>query len=392
MDIFELDGAFVLHTYARRKIAFERGKNATLFDQNGKDYIDFASGLGVNSVGYGNERLAAAIADQASKIIHSSNLYTIDIQALLAERIVKLSGLDARVFFANSGAEANEGAIKLARKYGQKSGRFEIITLRNSFHGRTIATLKATGQEKFHACFGPFPDGFIYAADVEDVLRRIGGKTVAVMVELVQGEGGVLPLDVKAVQNLAAELKKRDILLIVDEVQTGVFRSGEFIASIGYSIEPDIFTLAKGLGGGVPIGAVITTKKELFEYGDHASTFGGNFLSSRAAYTTLEILEELKNSGELARTIGYFTRKNGEIAAKYPRLFLGEAGVGLMRALIARDDAVQQAVLEEAHKEQVLVLRSGSSRVRMLPPLTISQEEIELGFQRLEGACRAVDS
>ncbi|MDR3163125.1 MAG: aminotransferase class III-fold pyridoxal phosphate-dependent enzyme [Helicobacteraceae bacterium] len=391
MDIFELDSAFVLHTYARRKIAFERGENATLFDQNGDDYIDFASGIGVNSVGHGNGRLAAAIADQASKIIHSSNLYTIAIQARLAERVVRLSGLDARVFFANSGAEANEGAIKLARKYGQNSGRFEIITLRNSFHGRTIATLKATGQEKFHARFGPFPDGFVYAADTEDVLRKIGGRTAAAMVELVQGEGGVLPLDEEAVRNLAAELKKRDILLIADEVQTGVFRSGEFTASIGYSIEPDIFTLAKGLGGGVPIGAVVTTKKELFEYGDHASTFGGNFLSARAAYTVLEILEEIKNSGKLARTIGYFARKNGEISAKYPRLFLGEAGVGLMRALIAKDDLIQQAVLERAHKERVLVLRSGGSRVRMLPPLTISKEEIDLGFQRLDSACRAAD-
>lgn len=390
MSLKDLDSKFVLHTYARREIDFVRGVNSTLFDDKGDDYIDFTSGIGVVSVGHGNERLASTIADQAKNIIHISNLYLIRPQAELAKRVVELSGIDARCFFANSGAEANEGAIKIARKYGEEHGeskRYKIITLQNSFHGRTITALKATGQEKMHNYFGPYPDGFAYASSVDQIVSMLDDHTVAVMLELVQGEGGVSPLDKEQVQKLAKLLKERDILLIVDEIQTGVFRTGELLASTLYEITPDIITLAKGLAGGVPIGAILTTHKDIFAAGDHGSTFGGNYLSTASALTTLEILEEYKTSGKLDEMISYFRSKCESFVADHSHLFEGETGLGLMRAFIAKDDKIQQAVIDHAHKNRVLVLKSGRNRVRMLPPLLIGKDEIDEGFARLKKAC-----
>ncbi|GHV59354.1 acetylornithine aminotransferase [Campylobacterota bacterium] len=392
MTLFEQDSEYLLHTYARRNLAFVSGRGATLREAGGEEYIDFTAGIGVASVGHGNARLAQTLTAQASSVMHTSNLYLIAPQVALAKKLVELSGLDARVFFGNSGAEANEGAIKIARKYGETSGRYEIITLDNSFHGRTIATLKATGQAKFHDHFAPFPDGFCYAENLADIYRKITPKTVAVMIELVQGEGGVQAQDKTEVQQLAAELKSRDILLIVDEIQTGVFRTGEFVASTIYGIQPDVITLAKGLAGGVPIGAVITTKKEVFSYGDHGSTFGGNFLSTAAAITTLEILHEQYASGALAQTVQHFSRRCAEFAAQHSGLFTGETGLGLMRALKAKNDDIKTQVISQAHNERVLVLNSGRSRVRMLPPLTITVAEIDEGFARLGKACSGIDA
>ncbi|MDR2152676.1 MAG: aminotransferase class III-fold pyridoxal phosphate-dependent enzyme [Helicobacteraceae bacterium] len=388
MTLKELDDAYVLHTYARGEIALSRGQNARVFDESGGDYIDFASGIGVNSIGHNNDRLVAAIADQAAKILHGSNLYLNRNQALLAEKLARLSGMDTRAFFANSGAEANECAIKIARKYGEKRGRFKIITLKNSFHGRTIATLKATGQDKFHEHFAPFPDGFVYASDLDEAAKLIDKQTIGVMVEIVQGEGGVVPLESDKLRALAKRLKKDKLLLIADEIQCGIYRCGEFLASQIYGVQPDIFTLAKGLGGGVPIGAAATTLKEVFSHGDHGSTFGGNFLATRAALTTLEILEELRESGELARTIDYFADRCRAVALNFPRLFTGVAGLGLMKALIAKDAQTRAAIMAAACENRLLVLRAGETHIRMLPPLTIGKEEIGEGFARLETACR----
>jgi acetylornithine aminotransferase len=224
MNTKELDKKYVLQTYARADVEFVKGENATLFDSEGKKYIDFTSGIAVVSVGHGNKRLSEALCKQASEIIHISNLYHIAPQAKAAQKVVETSGYDMACFFGNSGAEANEGAIKIARKYGEVDGeikRYKIITLENSFHGRTITTVKATGQEKMHNYFGPFPDGFVYAKDIDEIPSLLDDHTVAVMIELVQGEGGVEPLDKEKVQNLAKLLKQRDVLLIVDEVQTG---------------------------------------------------------------------------------------------------------------------------------------------------------------------------
>ncbi|MDR1912485.1 MAG: aminotransferase class III-fold pyridoxal phosphate-dependent enzyme [Helicobacteraceae bacterium] len=384
----ELDDRFVLHTYARREIAFERGQNATLFDEDGRDYIDFTSGIGVNSIGHNNARLVETIAKQASKILHSSNLYLIRPQIELAQKIAALCAQDSRVFFANSGAEANEGAIKLARKFGEKSGRHKIVTLKNSFHGRTIATLKATAQERFHEHFGPFPDGFIYAENLAQIETLIDRQTIGVMLEVVQGEGGIAPLDKRELQKLAALLAKKKLLLIADEIQCGIYRCGEFSAARIYDVQPDITTFAKGLGGGVPIGAVVTTLKEVFDYGDHGSTFGGNFLSASAALTTLTVLEELQKSGALQRSIDYFGDMCRSLALNFPNLFIGVAGLGLMKAIVAKDAQTQKAILDKAHEKRVLVLRAGANHIRLLPPLTIAQEEINEGFKRLEAACR----
>ena len=393
MDLQAIDQKFVLHTYARKYVNFVRGKNARIYDEEGKDYIDFTSGIGVVSVGHGNPRLADAICDQARKIIHISNLYLIEPQALLAKRLVELSGFDMRLFFANSGAEANEGAIKIARKYGEVDGqikRYKIITLKHSFHGRTITALKATGQEAMHTYFGPFPDGFVYADNIEQIPSLIDDHTVAVMIELIQGEGGVEPQDKKAVQTLAKFLREKDVLLIVDEVQTGIYRTGELLASNLYEIEPDIVTLAKGLGGGVPIGAVMTRLKDIFKPGDHGSTFGGNYLSTRAALEVVEILEEYKASGKLDEKMIYFEEKLKEIAAKFPDLFEKEVGLGFMRGLRCKNAQIQGKIIEKSFEQGVLVLKAGRNTVRFLPPVTITKEEIDEGMSRFEKALQEV--
>ncbi len=389
MNIEAIDKEYVLHTYARNYVNFTHGHNATLYDDTGQDYIDLTSGIGVVSVGHANPRLSKAICDQAKKIIHISNLFAIEPQALLAKRLVELSGYDMRLFFANSGAEANEGAIKIARKYGEVDGqikRYKIVTLKHSFHGRTITALKATGQEAMHTYFGPFPDGFVYAENIEQVPKMLDDHTVAVMIELIQGEGGVEPQDKEAVQRLAKTLKERDILLIVDEVQTGIYRTGELLASNLYEIEPDIVTLAKGLGGGVPIGAVMTRLKDIFAPGDHGSTFGGNYLSTRAALEVLDILEEEKERGSLDHRMIYFEERLKAIAAKFSNLFEKEVGLGLMRGLRAKEADIQSQIIQKAFEERVLVLKAGRNTVRFLPPLTITKEEIDEGLGRFERA------
>ncbi|OHD92303.1 MAG: acetylornithine aminotransferase [Sulfuricurvum sp. RIFOXYD2_FULL_44_160] len=380
---------YVLPTYGRQNISFTAGKNAILIDSEGKEYIDFAAGIAVCSVGHSNDRLTKAICDQVSKVIHVSNLYYIEPQAECARRIVELSGYDMKCFFGNSGAEANEGAIKIARKYGEIEGqpkRYKIITLDHSFHGRTITALKATGQESMHNYFGPFPDGFVYAKNIDEIESLIDDHTVAVMIELVQGEGGVQPQDRAKVQALAAMLKSRDVLLMVDEVQTGIYRTGEFLASNLYGIEPDVITLAKGLGGGVPIGVVMTSKKDIFAPGDHGSTFGGNYLSTAAANEVLDILEEIKESGELDEHLLYFETSLATFAKGHPAIFLEHVGLGMMRGLRVCDADTLGKIINAARDAGVIVLKAGRNTLRFLPPLTITKADIDEGFVRLEKA------
>ncbi len=390
MNIEQLDKAFVLSSYGRNYTSFVEGKGAKLYDTKGKEYIDFASGIGVSSVGHGNSTLTEAICAQAKQLIHTSNLQVIEPQAKLAEEIVKLSGYDMCCFFGNSGAEANEAAIKIVRKYGEthfEKKRYKVITLEHSFHGRTITTVKATGQDSFHSPhFSPYPDGFSYVSEIDAVYEAIDEETVAVMIELVQGEGGVQPFEKKEIQTLTKTLKKRGILLIVDEVQTGVYRTGEFLASNLYEIEPDVITLAKGLAGGVPIGVAMTSLKEIFAPGDHGSTFGGNFLSTRAGLAVLEVLTAEKRSGALAERIVMFDAQLSRIAKKYTSLFTAQVGIGLMLGLRAASSDLQQQVLQQAFEEGLIVLKAGRNTVRFLPPLTISEEEINEGFERFEKA------
>ncbi len=389
----KMDRDFILHSYGRNYVNFTHAKGAKVWDAEGAEYIDFTSGIGVVSVGHANERVSDAICDQAKKIIHISNLYLIEPQAKLAKSLVEKSGYDMRCFFANSGAEANEGAIKIARKYGEVDGepkRYKVITLRHSFHGRTISTLKATGQEKMHHYFGPYPDGFVYADDIDHIASLIDDHTVCVMIELVQGEGGVEPQDKAKVQQLAKLLKERDVLLAIDEVQTGIYRTGELFASNLYEIEPDIITVAKGLGNGVPIGVVMTRLKEIFKPGDHGSTFGGNYLVTRAAYEVLEILEGYKNSGGLDEAMLYFETQLKSLAGRYPAIVEKDVGVGLMRGLRIRSAEMLSALVEQSFRERLLVLKAGRNTLRFLPPLTIGRDEIDEGFARLEKAFAAL--
>ena len=388
MTLEQQDKQYVLQTYARDYTNFVKGVSSTLYDENGKDYIDFASGIGVNSVGHGNEVLTSALCEQAKNIIHISNLQVIEPQAKLAQKIVELSGYDMGIFFANSGAEANEGAIKIARKYGETKfdkKRYKVITLEHSFHGRTITTVKATGQESFHTPnFSPYPDGFSYEKNIEDVYKAIDPETVAVLIELVQGEGGVQPFEKEEIQQLATHLKSKNILLIVDEVQTGVYRTGEFLASNLYEIEPDIITLAKGLGGGVPIGAVMTKHKEILSAGDHGSTFGGNYLSTAAGLAVLDVLKPMYDDGLIDETLLYFSEKLKVIASNYDNLFEKEVGLGLMRGLRAKSVEVQGSIIKKSMAEGLVVLKAGRNTVRFLPSITITKSEIDEGFKRFE--------
>ena len=385
-NIKDLDKKYVLPTYARADVEFVSGDNAKLYDANGKRYIDFASGIAVCSVGHANKRVNDAICNQLSKLTHTSNLYYIAPQAKAAQKIVEASGYDMKCFFGNSGAEANEGAIKIARKFGEKEGeikRYKVITLQHSFHGRTITTVKATGQAYMHNYFGPYPDGFVYADDINHVESLVDDHTCAVMIELVQGEGGVQPLDREAVQKLAKFLKSKDVLLIIDEVQTGVYRTGKFLASNYYDIEPDIVTLAKGLGGGVPIGVVMTTHKDVFSAGDHGSTFGGNFLSTTAACEVMDILDEMYDDGTLQKSINYFDDALEKFYSAHRDIFTSKVGIGMMCGLRVKDGDTLAKIILNAREEGVIVLRAGRDTLRLLPALTITKEEIDEGFEAL---------
>jgi len=389
MSIQELDKKYVLPTYARADVEFVRGENATLFDADGKKYIDFTSGIGVVSVGHANKRVADAICEQVNAITHISNLYYIAPQAKAAQKVVEASGYDMQCFFGNSGAEANEGAIKIARKHGERDGeikRYKIITLNHSFHGRTITTVKATGQESMHNYFGPFPDGFVYADGIDEIESLLDDHTAGVMIELIQGEGGVEPQDKEKVQKLAKLLKEKEIPLIIDEVQTGCYRVGEFTASQAYGIEPEIITLAKGVGGGVPVGIVMTTLKEVLSAGDHGSTFGGNYLSARAVCEVVDILDELKASGDLEITSLMFNNALENFYKKHQHLFTQQVGIGMMCGLRVKDADTLTSIINNARDNGVMLLKAGRNTLRFLPPLTITKEEIDEGFKALTSA------
>jgi len=393
MNTQELDKKYVLPTYARVDVEFVSGKNARLTDSNGKNYIDFTSGIGVVSVGHANERVNSAITKQISNITHTSNLYNIAPQAKAAQKMVEASGYDMQCFFGNSGAEANEGAIKIARKFGERDGeikRYKIITLQHSFHGRTITTVKATGQESMHNYFGPFPDGFVYADDIAQIESLLDDHTAGVMIELVQGEGGVQPQDKEAVQNLEKLLKSRNILLMVDEVQTGGYRTGEFLASQVYGITPDIVTLAKGVGGGVPIGVVMTSLKGVLTAGDHGSTFGGNYLSTAAACEVMDILSELRANGELKSITEYFNQELEKFYSSHRNLFTSKVGIGLMCGLRVKNAETLSEIISNAKDNGVMVLKAGRNTLRFLPPLTITKEEIDEGFNSLKSAVSSI--
>ncbi|HIY39081.1 MAG TPA: aspartate aminotransferase family protein [Candidatus Agathobaculum merdigallinarum] len=374
------ENKYVMNTYGRFPIALDHGEGATVWDVEGKKYIDLASGIGVNCMGYNNKAIIDAITNQAHKLMHVSNLFTTEPMVQVAKKLVEKTHLNGKVFFANSGAEANEGAIKLARKYSfdkYGEGRYKIVTLVNSFHGRTVTTLKATGQERFHNYFFPFTEGFDYAVanDFDAVRQKADEMTCAVMMELVQGEGGVLPLDREFVKQVEAFCREKDILLIIDEVQTGIGRTGSLFCFQQYGIRPDIVTMAKGLGGGVPIGAVLAAEScsNVLTPGTHATTFGGTPLVCAAANAVLDtvgdgqFLQQVKEKGEYL--------KNGILSIGSPNI-LGVRGMGLMLAIIV-EDGKHAVFANKLIEKGVLALTAGKNAVRLLPPLTISREEMD---------------
>ena len=377
---------YLMDNFARVNVALVRGEGSIVYDEAGKDYVDFGAGIGVNCLGHANEIVLEVIGTQAAQIIHGSNIYRILPQEALAQKISELLGYRSYAVFCNSGAEANEAAIKMARKYGTvnfPNKKFEILTLRNSFHGRTLATLQATGQEKFHPeIFAPYMPGFKFFDDIEDIIAHIDENSVAVMIELVQGEGGIKPLDKASVQRLASVLKEKKLLLITDEVQCGVYRTGEFATSQIYGIRPDIITFAKGLAGGVPIGACVA-QQNIFAPGEHGSTFGGNFLATSTALAVLSQLQFLKASGKLDKTIKRFIKKLDAIAADYPSLIEKRVGLGLMQGLVLRDEKNLGEIFNKALQNGLLILKSGKRTLRFLPALNIKKSEIKEGFARL---------
>jgi len=377
---------FLMDTYKRTGIVLERGRGARVWDAAGKEYVDFASGIGVSSLGHAHPALVAAISEQAARMIHCSNYYQTEVAQAFAAELCGAAGMD-KAFLCNSGAEANEGAIKLARKYGESlsPARSGIVTLAGSFHGRTIATLRATGQDKFHEHFGPFPEGFSHvpANDLPALEAALGPGTCALMLEPLQGEGGVVPLSPEYLRGAARLCAERGILLVADEVQCGVGRTGTFLASSGCGVAPDVATLAKGLAGGVPVGALLARGKAALVLGpgEHGSTFGGNPLAAAAGRA---VLAELGKPGFLARVAAAGERvASGIRAMRHPAL-REVRGRGLMLGVAV--DVSPDAVKAAAGKRGLLVLTAGTDVVRLLPPLVIRDEDIDRGLELLRAS------
>lgn len=383
MDTIDQFNSHVMQTYDRLPLVMETGSGRTCTDENGKYYLDFGSGIGTNSLGYCDPAWADAVCGQVRRMQHTSNYYYTKVQADFAERLCQITGYK-RVFFGNSGAEANECAIKLARKYSfdkYGAGRNVIITLRNSFHGRTMATLSATGQDCFHNYFFPFPEGFVYAEanNIDDLLKKMHKDVCAVMLEYIQGEGGVVPLDNKYVDQLYDICAKRDILVIADEVQTGVGRTGTFLAGEQYAKKADITTLAKGLGGGLPIGACLANGKcaDVLTKGMHGSTFGGNPVVCAGG---LAVLEQVAKPDFLAQVLA----KGAHIRAALrdcPEV-TEITGLGLMLGL--KLNTKQAADIKQAAFERGLLVLTAKDKVRLLPPLNITIGELDSGLAILK--------
>ncbi|MCI2057623.1 MAG: acetylornithine transaminase [Oscillibacter sp.] len=386
-EIKALDSQYVMHTYNRFPVALDHGQGARLYSPEGREYIDFTSGIGVSDLGCGYAPWVDAITAQAKKLGHASNLFYTEPCARLAEILCRRTGASC-AFFANGGGEANEGMIKLARKYSfdrYGGGRSAIITLKNSFHGRTVTTLAATGQEQFHNSFFPFTEGFRYAAaDSMDSLRQTAGDDVcAVMVELVQGEGGVLPLNPVYVRALAAVCAQKDWLLLVDEVQSGVGRTGSLFAFQQYGIAPDVVSFAKGIAGGLPMSGILAGEKcrDVLGPGTHATTFGGNPVCAAAGLVVQEtlsddFLEGVKEKGAYLRS---------QIEALNLPCFGATRGMGLMIGIEVRDGFSNSAIAGKLTEAGLLVLTAGPG-MRLLPPLVITKDEMDAGVAIMKRA------
>ena len=386
-EIKAIDKNKIASTYARHDMAASSGKGARCYDTDGKEYIDFTAGIGVNSLGYCDEGWIKAVTEQLNKLQHCSNLYYTEPQSKVAEMLTTRTGMQ-KVYFANSGAEANETAIKAARKYGctikgieADSGK--IITLKNSFHGRTLGAMTATGQPNYHENFGPLPAGFQYceANNIEQLEELADGDTCAVMMELVQGEGGVRQLDRDFVEAAAELCRKRDILLIIDEVQTGIGRTGKLFAYEYFGIEPDMVTFAKGIGGGLPMGGVLFGDKtcDVLQPGNHGTTYGGNPVACAGAVEVLTRIDE-RFLEEVREKSSYLKGRLLEIPG-----VSDVSGLGLMLG-VTLDTKPAADFVKEALAMGLMTL-TAKEKVRLLPPLTITYEEIDKGLEIFRKAC-----
>lgn len=381
MNTKELDNEYVAHSYGRFDVALEKGKGSTLYDENGKEYIDFGSGIGVTAFGIADDEWKKAVMNQLDNLQHVSNLYYTSPCARLAKLLCDKTGMK-KVFFSNSGAEANEGAIKFARKYSHDKygdGRSTIITLVNSFHGRTITTLAATGQDVFHTDFGPFTDGFKYcpANDIEALKEMATDDVCAVMFECIQGEGGVNNLDydfVKAIEKLA---KEKDILMVVDEVQTGNGRTGKYFAYENFDIKPDIVSTAKGLAGGLPMGAVLFGDKvcDTVTPSSHGSTFGGNPICAAGAISIVERIDDDFLAEVAAK---------GEYIKDYLSNIDGVDNISGMGLMIGFTSGNAGEIANKCLEKGLLVLTAHQNKVRLLPALSISYAELDKGLKILK--------
>jgi acetylornithine/N-succinyldiaminopimelate aminotransferase len=392
-EIRELGQKYLLNTYGRLPVAMVKGKGSYLYDADGGEYLDFVGGLAVNALGHCHPNVVQAIEEQAHKLLHCSNLYWIEPQTKLAQVLVENSCLD-KVFFANSGSEANEGAFKLARKYAKlKHGgeRYEIITMKQSFHGRTLAALAATGQDRFHQDFQPLPPGFTYVpfGDLEALQKAISHKTCAVMLEPIQGEGGVNVPTVAYMQEVQKLCQEKGLLLILDEVQAGMGRTGTLFAYEQFGIEPDILTLAKALGGGVAIGAFLAKDHvaDAFKPGDHGSTFGGNPLATAVGLATVKTMLETGLLEQVKATGAYLQEKLNKLKSKYSCI-KEVRGQGMIWGLEL--DRPGSDIVDKCVAEGLLINCTVNTVLRLLPPLTVTKEEVDKAVAIIDKALETV--
>ena len=388
----DVESKYYMFVVRRQPVVIVKGDGTKVWDVDGKEYLDFTSGWAVNNAGHANEAIADAIAEQARTLLQTSNQFYTIPQLQLAEMLVENSALD-KVFFCNSGAEANEGAMKLARRYGAKNrnGAFEVVTALNSFHGRTMANVSATGQPHYQELFQPIPPGYSHVpfGDIEELRGAVTDRTVAVMLEPVQAEGGVNIPPEGYLENVRELCDQEGLLLIFDEVQTGMGRLGTLFGYERFGVEPDIMTLAKGLGGGVPIGAFMAKDEACaFEPGDHGSTFGGNALTCAAGYASTKYIIDNDLSGHAAEMESHMAAGLASLESKYDQV-QEVRGMGLLWAVIFESD-IGPDVVANCNREGLLTNPLRPNAVRLMPPLTVSAEEIDQAMERLDAAVGAV--
>ena len=377
-----------MHAANRYPMVLEKGKGTKVWDTSGNEYLDFTSGWAVNNVGHSNEIVAEAIEEQAKTLLQTSNVFYTIPQLKLAEILIENSVLD-KIFICNSGAEANEGAIKLARKWGKinKNGAHKILTAFDSFHGRTISTLAATGQPKYHETFMPVTEGFDYfnLNDIQSVQKIIDKDTVGIMLEVVQGEGGVNICTQEFVQQIRNICNQENLIMIIDEVQTGIGRLGSLYGYEKYNIEPDVITLAKGLGAGVPIGAILAKDEfSVFVPGDHGSTFGGNALTCAAAYASTKYILENDIHNTVNEIGSYFMDKLNNLISEY-EIINEIRGMGLLIAMEFSTD-IAADIVSHSNEEGILVNAVRPNAIRFMPPLTVSKSEIDEAIIKIKNA------